>query len=375
MFKSIVCKMVSKAYRYICETRYQRECSRTLDAFWRRHGAAAVRSDSYFPDQELKTYAQIQEEIGALYRSGTAGWTLENIYEDYMQFGLDRLSQNVRNYVFQKEFDLLRNAKNPSYAEMLENKIFSQVYLAARGIPVPKLFGQVDQRGVLHSMDGEMSQNFHEWMSTREDPVFCKLPDGQQGTSCFVLARQGDRYLKNGKECSMQEIEALTPNLQIEEVITQHEDMSAIYPGCVNTCRIVTVSIDGKPRYFLGDAFFGSNGSCVSNGHFGGIKVPYDKDGRLGEYGMKGLEFGGGTFRKHPDTGAVFAECRIPCFAEVVELALKAHGTMPFVHSIGWDIAITPTGPVIIEGNSQWGTAGHQAFRGGLRKEVESLFA
>ena len=36
---------------------------------------------------------------------------------------------------------------------------------------------------------------------------------------------------------------------------------------------------------------------------------------------------------------------------EVKELVLKAAMVVPNVKYVGWDVAITPTGPVIIEGN------------------------
>jgi len=34
--------------------------------------------------------------------------------------------------------------------------------------------------------------------------------------------------------------------------------------------------------------------------------------------------------------------------------------------AIGWDLAVSPQGPVIIEGNIEWGTTGIQATNGGL---------
>ena len=38
-----------------------------------------------------------------------------------------------------------------------------------------------------------------------------------------------------------------------------------------------------------------------------------------------------------------------------MELTLDAHRIFPDFPSVGWDIAIAPTGPILIEGNHNWG--------------------
>lgn len=38
------------------------------------------------------------------------------------------------------------------------------------------------------------------------------------------------------------------------------------------------------------------------------------------------------------------------------------------LESIGWDIVITPNGPVILEGNDDWEIGGPQDTSGGLKK-------
>ncbi len=45
---------------------------------------------------------------------------------------------------------------------------------------------------------------------------------------------------------------------------------------------------------------------------------------------------------------------------ELVEIAQKAHAVFPDLFSIGWDLAVTPEGVRLIEGNINWGVAPHQ---------------
>lgn len=48
-----------------------------------------------------------------------------------------------------------------------------------------------------------------------------------------------------------------------------------------------------------------------------------------------------------------------------------AHKSLYGIHSIGWDVAITDQGPVLIEGNDNWEISIIQIDRG-LKKEWEN---
>jgi hypothetical protein len=57
---------------------------------------------------------------------------------------------------------------------------------------------------------------------------------------------------------------------------------------------------------------------------------------------------------RHPDSGAPIEGFALPYWREVRELAITAHRTFPAMVSVGWDIAITASGPVLVEGNAVW---------------------
>ena len=65
----------------------------------------------------------------------------------------------------------------------------------------------------------------------------------------------------------------------------------------------------------------------------------------------------------HPDTGAVLAGAVVPFWRDAIDLVVRAHGDVPeFAHFIflGWDVAITDAGPLLIETNHGWGEFNHQ---------------
>lgn len=53
-------------------------------------------------------------------------------------------------------------------------------------------------------------------------------------------------------------------------------------------------------------------------------------------------------------TGVPCKGYKIPFFEEAIAQCLYIHNKMQGLYSIGWDIAITPNGPMIIELNDNW---------------------
>ena len=63
-------------------------------------------------------------------------------------------------------------------------------------------------------------------------------------------------------------------------------------------------------------------------------------------------------FDVHPVTGTAFVGFQLPMWDEVLatvrSIARKAY-LLPQCHYLGWDVALTPDGPAVIEGNWQQG--------------------
>jgi len=56
----------------------------------------------------------------------------------------------------------------------------------------------------------------------------------------------------------------------------------------------------------------------------------------------------------HPITGKAIEGFQIPFWPKALQMAKDAALHAPENRSVGWDIAITPTGPELIEGNHNW---------------------
>jgi glutathione synthase/RimK-type ligase-like ATP-grasp enzyme len=57
----------------------------------------------------------------------------------------------------------------------------------------------------------------------------------------------------------------------------------------------------------------------------------------------------------------------IPFIPEAKDLVTKAASLMPGLRLIGWDVAIGENGPILVEGNSDYGLRGNDMHYGGYR--------
>jgi hypothetical protein len=75
-------------------------------------------------------------------------------------------------------------------------------------------------------------------------------------------------------------------------------------------------------------------------------------------------------FQKHPDSGVEFDKFRIPQWSEVITIAKEAAARFLPVRAIGWDIAITPDGIKIVEGNIWWNPLNRRKWRDAIEAEL-----
>lgn len=161
----------------------------------------------------------------------------------------------------------------------------------------------------------------------------------------------------------------LTENrLFVEQYIVQHESLSALCDRSVNTLRIVTSSVTGTPEIVFAGLRIG-NGNCdVDNFHGGGMCVPVcESDGRLvGSAVDKALN----RYESHPVSGIRFDGYALPFWDEIKRMVCEAALVEPRIMVIGWDVAITPSGPVFVEGNRRPGFDVIQVSCGRGRRDI-----
>ena len=75
----------------------------------------------------------------------------------------------------------------------------------------------------------------------------------------------------------------------------------------------------------------------------------------------------------HPDTKTVYKDYKIPYWEETIKIIKELHPIIFGLSTIGWDIAITEDGPVIVEINWNYSVKGIQIASGGFRHKWDEL--
>lgn len=139
----------------------------------------------------------------------------------------------------------------------------------------------------------------------------------------------------------------------LQPCLRNHRELLPLTPGGLCTVRVVTYRApDGHAQVLLAAYKMPTGDSPADNFHFGGIVAPVEMaTGRLGP----AIRRRGRILvpvAQHPDTGTVISGHQLPWWTETLELATRALDAAYDRPTIGWDIAITDDGPVLVEGNS-----------------------
>ncbi len=138
--------------------------------------------------------------------------------------------------------------------------------------------------------------------------------------------------------------------LLCEQALTQHETMNLLSPSSVNTIRMVTLLHEGRAHFMYALVRMSNGEACVDNICSGGMYVSIGNDGVITKPAY--CDATGVYYDAHPYTKTKFDGFKIPMFESAVEMCKRAALEVPQVGYIGWDVAITPTGPAIVEGNT-----------------------
>lgn len=136
----------------------------------------------------------------------------------------------------------------------------------------------------------------------------------------------------------------------IQDLVRQHEGMSALNPDSVNTLRIVTYRKDMDVHIMYAIARIGRKGKVIDNESAGGISVKVHDDGTLDKYAYGAPEEG---LIERTDSGVKLEGYQLPSYDKVKDFVKRVHLYMPFQSIIGWDVCIDESGePLLLEWNT-----------------------
>jgi len=288
---------------------------------------------------------------------------------------------NFKDYLSIQEYNRLlesiadRNTKHSTIDSISVDKLFFNFYCLEHKIPTPKVisynfrksFFFNGQTFTIKSSSELVDYFLMVFKSANISSIFLKPTQGNQGFGIILLNEVTIR------EQSSEVLEALINNSYIhQEVVIQHSEVNMIHNKTINTIRIETF-IDKKGEIHILGAFmrFGSGDSVVDNVSSGGLFVPVNiEEGKLFKKSLTSMIKGARISNKHPDSGFVFEDFKIPYFDEALILVKHAASLLPS-YIDGWDVAITQKGPIIIESNNYPGLLYSEfSYRGFKNKPI-----
>ena len=211
-------------------------------------------------------------------------------------------------------------------------------------------------------------EEFAEFLN-KYDTVFAKDPLGECG--------HGIKKIETSKvEDKNKLYEELKNNKQflVEEAIIQGKELNEINPNVVNSFRILTLVKDNK-AYIVGNALRVNQFDSDIIGCTNDIYFSLNEEGKIDS---KVTDDYGNIYKTHPLTNKEFSKVKIPGVKEAFEMCKKAALEVPEVRYVGWDIAFSDKGPVMVEGNEYPGYGIVQHFklkdkRTGHLKDIEDV--
>lgn len=134
-----------------------------------------------------------------------------------------------------------------------------------------------------------------------------------------------------------------------EEIIIQNRKMNEMFPKSVNTVRMVTITRNSKVHIVFCSIRIGAGDTIVDNLNSGGMAALVDEN--TGVITTDAADKNGTVFTHHPDTNTKICGFEIPFFKEGRKLVEKAAVRVSEIGYVGWDIAFTESGALLIEGN------------------------
>ncbi len=254
-------------------------------------------------------------------------------YLDYMTFGFAFIKKDKRRtfMTMDDNIQMCRRMNMQEASQVFENKLI-----------FCKTFKEYMGREYADLNDG--FEAFEEFCKGKTS-FFAKQPVSFGGLGVKKVTLEGQN-LKTVYDELMENKMYLS-----EETITQHPELNKLCERSVNTIRVCTlVSDSGKAHLIYALLRIGSGKTDVDNVTSGGMYTLLSAEGEITHPAFcdKTVSY----YNEHPHNGYPLIGFRVPYFKEAVELCCKAALVEKRTRYVGWDIAITPSGPVLVEGNS-----------------------
>jgi hypothetical protein len=276
------------------------------------------------------------------------------------------------SHVSRRDMRAIQDRLNPEEFRPLTDKALFYRYCDELGIPTPKLYALVLEPGRGWRPGGARLETVADWMAllTADLPEeFVVKPSRLNGGDGIqVFRRDGERFVDLAAERSsdagalVDELlsRARRDTLVVQERVRNHPDIDRLSGTDALQCLRLTTLVTADECRVVHAYFRLISGAAivdnVSDGATGHLVAGVSLDGgALGEAMTKDSDgLGPVLLQSHPDTGLAIAGVRLPYWEESCALVCSAAARFLPLRALGWDVALTEAGPLIVETNWGW---------------------
>ena len=300
---------------------------------------------------------------------------------EYTNYKLYSASKNFREtflpYAKAEEYWEILNPRK--HAVLARDKFIGHALLSKVGISTAQLYFAYDKESsgndtlILHSVEQVVDR-----IKQLKIESFVAKPAADSAHGKGVGVYNVDEIVEfGGVEIKLDDILSCGKMVLFESLIKQTEQMAKINRSSVNTIRMMTALYPNQEVKMIA-AFIkiGRAGSCVDNAGSGG-NVDCAVNIETGEL-YNALQFNSWEdvfpIEKHPDSNVKLNGLIIEHWDEIKKTVMGWQAQIPYLKTIGWDVAVTENGPVIVEINNWWDTTGQLFLGKGWHKEVKACY-
>ena len=260
---------------------------------------------------------------------------------------------NIDNYLYSSEAARLFKILNrPKSSDAIADKLVFYEMCKARALPTPAVLAVFTPAGELIKFDPGLPL---------EQDLFIKPRLGRSGGKAERFRwLQGEFRSDRGYSLRANELQRhLTirarnekVSLLVQPVLLNHPDLKLDTSAALATARLVTGRLtDGRVIPIFSFIYFASSKNITSqHGYVALVDIP------TGDLLSLPRTFSGQGLSDYPS--------KLPDWESAVAFVQAAHDACPNYVFIGWDIAFTNRGPMLLEGNEDWVADEYQAIRG-----------
>jgi hypothetical protein len=229
------------------------------------------------------------------------------------------------------------------------------------------------------------SHSFSDLLSLKKKLII-KPIDSSSGSGVIKLEQNESGNFVNDVKItaeSFDKIISTQKNSIITDFIKPADYLTGIYGKALSTIRILTMISPSTKKAFVAAAahrFVTDKSFPVDNCNAGGLTANIDL--QTGRLGMATAPYFKGNslqwFENHPDTEGKIKGVIIPFWDEIKTKILSVAEKLSYIKYIGWDIAVTDDGFIVIEGNDGPDIKLHQVHQplltNNLTKEFYSYY-